>query len=104
MINVKQKWISALRSGRFKQGHEFLRIFDRYCPLGVLAHEMDWFTSSGSKGLGAVGRVNRREDVLPPHLMRSINLSNHVAHEIIHMNDVQQCSFDEIANYIEANM
>ncbi len=33
---VKEKWVSALRSGEYKQGKDFLRVDDKFCCLGVL--------------------------------------------------------------------
>ena len=33
---IKAKWVAALRSGEFKQGHGGLRDGDRFCCLGVL--------------------------------------------------------------------
>ena len=45
---VKEKWISALRSGKYKQGIRHLRNEDKYCCLGVLCdlysqeHNIEW--------------------------------------------------------------
>lgn len=45
---VKQKWIDALRSGKYEQGSEKLRSQQGYCCLGVLCdlyaqeHETQW--------------------------------------------------------------
>jgi hypothetical protein len=33
---IKQKWVSALRSGDYKQGQNFLRTDNGFCCLGVL--------------------------------------------------------------------
>ena len=33
---IKQKWIVALRSGKYQQGFNRLRSNDKYCCLGVL--------------------------------------------------------------------
>jgi len=33
---IKQKWIKALRSGKYKQGRGHLHYDDKYCCLGVL--------------------------------------------------------------------
>lgn len=39
---AKEKWLTALRSGHYAQGRVVLRSEnDRYCCLGVLAHEME---------------------------------------------------------------
>lgn len=45
---VKQKWIDALRSGKYEQGSEKLRSVSGYCCLGVLCdlyaqeHNTQW--------------------------------------------------------------
>ena len=45
---VKQKWIDALRSGKYEQGSEKLRTVTGYCCLGVLCdlysqeHNTQW--------------------------------------------------------------
>ena len=45
---VKQKWIGALRSGKYEQGSEKLRSVSGYCCLGVLCdlyaqeHNVEW--------------------------------------------------------------
>jgi hypothetical protein len=45
---VKQKWIHALRSGKYQQGSEKLRSVSGYCCLGVLCdlysqeHDVEW--------------------------------------------------------------
>jgi hypothetical protein len=33
---IKQKWVSALRSGEYQQGQYCLRTEDKFCCLGVL--------------------------------------------------------------------
>ncbi len=34
--DIAEQWVTALRSGKFKQGSGFLRVGDEYCCLGVL--------------------------------------------------------------------
>src|ERR1017187_7416410 len=34
--SIKKLWLSALRSGKYKQGHNQLKSGDHYCCLGVL--------------------------------------------------------------------
>jgi hypothetical protein len=33
---IKAKWVAALRSGKYKQGKNFLKLRDEFCCLGVL--------------------------------------------------------------------
>lgn len=35
-INVKEKWLAALRSGKYKQCKGHLRVGNKFCCLGVL--------------------------------------------------------------------
>ena len=35
MTENQKKWISALRSGKYKQGKDYLRVGDKFCCLGV---------------------------------------------------------------------
>ena len=48
---LRQAWIRALRSGDYKQGHDYLKNGDDYCCLGVLC---DVITKNPSVGPGAV--------------------------------------------------
>lgn len=34
--DIKEKWVAALRSGEYEQGHGALNTNDRFCCLGVL--------------------------------------------------------------------
>jgi hypothetical protein len=34
--DIKQRWVAALRSGKYLQGQNFLRADGKYCCLGVL--------------------------------------------------------------------
>lgn len=45
---IKKRWIDALRSGEYKQGHYRLRLDNQFCCLGVLCDLMDshhWYDS-----------------------------------------------------------
>lgn len=35
---LKRRWLVALRSGRYKQGRQWLRADGKYCCLGVLCN------------------------------------------------------------------
>jgi hypothetical protein len=36
--NIMKEWVSALRSGEYKQGVNALRVNDKFCCLGVLCN------------------------------------------------------------------
>jgi len=108
------KWVKALRSGKYKQGKEYLKREDRYCCLGVLCEltgnkfvKMDWYDKENvyyikkSKG--------NEETTLSPSIMKKVGMcsdkgdnynldSNHSS--LVDMNDSGK-SFKQIANYIK---
>lgn len=108
---LKEKWLKALRSNNYKQGTGCLRhkAQETFCCLGVLCDisgEGDWELDNddddgatfrhfdGSAGYGA----------LPDGLRERVNLSHCDMDMLIRMNDTQDKSFEEIANFVEAVM
>lgn len=97
---LKEKWVKALRSGKFKQGRRSLKknMADgscEYCCLGVLmqlqfggfpAHPDPYKPIAALIGDDAPGRLGKP-------------ISN-----LIEMNDDQKRPFSEIADYIERNL
>jgi len=100
---LKQRWIEALRSGRYKQCHGVLRRGDRFCALGVLADVEDstrwspWFkdTECFEWGAGSGLSACPSKDV-----MRSVGVSAMYVYEL---NDILGRSFEQIADWIEEN-
>lgn len=100
MINrtLKKRWISALRSGKFRQGRGVLHRSDnrgdRYCCMGILCV------------LGNVEVTSRSDDVVqygyhqdfPPS---SIGLGRDDADILAEANDDARWTFAEIADWIE---
>lgn len=94
---LKQRWVEALRSDKYKQGRKRLRnpdYQDEFCCLGVLADLIDpeawhghlWYTEY----LGC--ETSLPLDILPRGVQNQLML----------MNDRPSSSFTEIADYIEA--
>jgi hypothetical protein len=104
--SVKKLWIRALRSGEFVQGHDQLRSGDgkhkTYCCLGVLEHlyrkeKGKVFTTKLSK-FGFTSDEARnwaglKEEFFAP-----------VQERLAGMNDNDGKTFEEIADWIEANL
>jgi hypothetical protein len=102
--DIKDRWVAALRSGEYAQGHTRLRTDDdipKYCCLGVLCRIVglpiseDGMSIDGEKfgGYWALGRF----------------MSNEQMTVLWNMNDgLDTCtrvhSFEEIADYIEKNL
>jgi hypothetical protein len=92
----KRKWVAALRSGKFKQGHNTLYSSrdDAYCCLGVACkvhkpHEMPM----GGSLVEDLGEV-------PKGAIKVLVLHG-VQDKLITMNDDRKLSFKRIASYID---
>jgi len=93
---LKQKWIVALRSGKYEQGTDYLRKNNRYCCLGVLGDispKWDWPAEEDQDMQLLSDHVKDREDrdVILPQTIQ-INLSG--------KND-GGWSFNRIAGWVE---
>jgi hypothetical protein len=92
--NLKEDWVKALRSGEYKQGEDLLyrSETDSYCCLGVLckvAGKDLYAENIPPQGYG----YGWLDTILPT----GVGI-------FTEMNDIQGKSFNEIADYIEANL
>lgn len=101
---IKEKWVKALRSGKYKQGGGFLRKGDRFCCLGVLCDVVDpegwgeWDSYTNS-------RPHFSCHLLPgPEVLVDVGTNILSVRKLSFMNDVERKSFQEIANYIEGRL
>ena len=121
---VKQRWLEALRSGKYKQGTSCLRQNeddeeDYFCCLGVLCDIIDhdaWLDSAtdGNHKFFAWRHENITAYVFShakypdgePNLTNSdgIRLSREFAKGLALRNDGHGWSFERIADFIEANL
>jgi len=113
---LKKKWVDALRSGEYKQGKSYLRSSDSYCCLGVLADviikETDQYywrrDSTISKLVEVYSLINKMDEAVVgsgkfysafyDEYLYSLEQDN-----LIKLNDGENLSFNEIADYIENN-
>lgn len=97
---LKAKWVAALRSGEYVQGHGRLRdVNDHYCCIGVLCKLMGLYVMVSSESLSDP-RINdlyhKANEVVgdsAPLWKRNDGCAGHKRH-----------TFPEIADYIEANL
>jgi hypothetical protein len=106
---LKEAWISALRSGEYKQGKGTLRTAEgKYCCLGVLGEILEK-TDEASFTLAenaacyvirdSVGSGSTTQ--LPNTLLEKIGLHDLAQEDLIEMNDDQGYSFKQISNWIK---
>ena len=97
---LKNQWIEALRSRKYKQGTGLLwnSSRDRYCCLGVLAREMDCLDEHGWI------KETAHYATLPTSFLEDVKLPGSVERVLMDMNDADKKTFLEIADWIEQNL
>jgi hypothetical protein len=98
----KAKWIAALRSGEYKQGQNMLcnRYDNSYCCLGVAGAICGATPGSMHGMLYFDPQSTNVPEGYPAVLVASTNVRG----TLMKMNDTDDKSFLEIAEYIEANL
>lgn len=102
---LKNQWVKALRSGNYEQGKNLLRSKEnKFCCLGVLCDLMNsqawdesYIETVGGYYWGASGAIIIGFDTI-------INTPGIEQGNLTNMNDTQNKSFAEIADFIEANV
>ena len=110
---MKQEWINALRSGKYKQGRRKLRDGDYFCCLGVLCdlvNKDNWiYSPEYGLPLSWIDETKTYEsEELPIALGERLFTAkrgsvNAVFFILAERNDFG-CSFEEIADLIEAKL
>ncbi len=107
--DVKERWVAALRSGKYKQGQGFLRrdTVDGvcHCCLGVLAEEeggCDWHYQNldGVAGVYTLG-ITGAAKFLTTGMMEEFGLRRISTRALATCNDHSTLSFEDIADAIE---
>lgn len=98
---IKQKWVKALRSGRYRQAEGYLEELGSYCCLGVLC-------KVGRKDI--YKSKEGGEQLLNSDTLNWAQLTNEDQVLLSHMNDGihkyrgNKKNFKEIADWIEENL
>lgn len=104
----KERWIAALRSGEFQQGSLYLLAEDRgnktYCCLGVAAHLFGDEYGIQRKETCGITWFDTVFSCLPDKLSNALGLNGEVQATLSRMNDSGKFSFNQIADWIEANV
>jgi hypothetical protein len=99
----KEKWITALRSGEYKQGN--LQFYNRsnnsYCCLGVAAEVAGYDLKASSM----VGEAIFHKGMVEIDNIIEIFIENeNIQWDLVRMNDGKKYTFLEIADWIESNL
>jgi hypothetical protein len=103
----KASWLTALRSGQFEQGRGALQNGSKYCCLGVLCRiagvPRTVATESTVYAAGAV--LFGGMATLPPTWCQAeFGLTFDEIDHLTILNDMDKLNFNQIADYIEANL
>jgi hypothetical protein len=100
-INLRTKWVAALRSGDYKQGRGELCKDGKYCCLGVLMDITDRLTNNGDGRSYVLGtNATKFFRSMPDVVIDEISFPTN-GRTLVKMNDVQKKTFNDIADYIE---
>lgn len=107
---VKDRWVAALRSGKYRQGRGYLcttyKGRHNFCCLGVLAHEeldAEWGAPVDDAAWGLIYKGDIESLVLTPKARRDLGLGRKHQARLIEMNDLG-VPFSEIAEWIKRNL
>ena len=102
--DIKQAWLTALRSGDYQQGQGYLRQGDQYCCLGVLcdlygkAVGPEWEAADDD-----VHAMHGTESSLPFRVQEWARIASPNPLDLVEMND-NGSTFEELANIIEESL
>jgi len=105
--DLKQKWVTALRSGDYRQGQGHLHADGEFCCLGVLCDvaNVPWEWNEDIALYVVPDEDNfGTDDVLPDHLQNRFGLTEAQHEALWKMNDESGATFSEIADYIDKNI
>ncbi len=108
---LKDAWIKALKSGEYEQGQRALRPdgMNEFCCLGVLCDVLRnknptrfWWSDGNSTFFDNQENQSYDGDICGP-LSGELKL-NVYSRDLVRMNDEENKSFNEIADWIEKNI
>lgn len=106
-IELRRKWIEALRSGQYTQGFGRLQTEDgKFCCLGVLCDVSGvghWDFRLGYP-VYLASEKDSGKVLLPEAIRAMIGISKEQELKLARLNDVKPQSFSEIADYIEKEL
>jgi hypothetical protein len=103
---LKAKWLEALRSGHYAQTREYLRQDGGYCCLGVLCDVVDpeaWGEEDRWQ-YADEGDIDAEICELPESFRHRAGITDRAQSVLIELNDCEEATFEQIADYIEANL
>ena len=110
--DVKQKWVAALRSGKYRQCQGELKdAIGANCCLGVLLETHGWKETTSYKDksifsnyVSPKGVINMEENELDEYTADQFGLNRQQQVHLMKLNDDKGWSFKLISRYIEDHL
>lgn len=105
--SAKVRWMMALKSNKYKKGRRALRTSDHFCAIGVLcdiARPDSWKIIHSSHYLPNGDRAHQSYYQNIVEVLHETQVPIEVMNIITMMNDLEDKSFDEIAEWIGQNL
>lgn len=103
---LKEDWLVALRSGKYKQISGQLKTTEGHCCLGVLCEVAGVTWDQRGTTFGVIQNGSYREDaILPTEVRERAGLPNNAPNSYLRLSEMNDdgATFAELADYIEAN-
>lgn len=97
-VQLLTKWVEALESGKYQQGRNRLRNFDRFCCVGVLCDVVDP-TKWVYLGDWGVDVWDGEDGSVHPSVLQLLPVIENWS-ELYYRNDGQKQTFPEISAYL----
>lgn len=105
---LKAKWIADLRANPHLQGREALRTKDgKFCCLGRLCEVAGILFDQDRWAFGEIDEIGDKDwfnEELPSFVLNKLELDPTSGGELMEMNDHENLTFPEIADWIERNL
>ena len=106
----KNKWVKALRSGKYAQTHKKLgSVKEGFCCLGLCLHINGIEFNSEAGVIAYKQEVDNKNTYIKglkdfPKILKGDCNSNLTVGQLVYMNDEDYSDFKEISDYIEKNL
>ena len=106
---IAKRWVEALRSGKYKQGKEYLKRGNKYCCLGVLCDlyltdkKKEWRVNN--EGTEPFYTCEKSEGALPTKVMKWAKMPDDtsVSDQVAMHHMEERDKYDEVITLVEAN-
>lgn len=101
----KDKWVKALRSGKYTQTMGYLQIADSYSALGVACRIQHPYVKMQNKSYIADGGsgFQRARDINVPKILKGTSITNDVVYQLNNL-ELKGKSFNQVAAWIDKNL